>query len=128
MVGGTVEGGGDGGVAVRTDGQREAEDGDVYKGLLPAGSRRVQNADEQAAGAGDISVHEVDEPDIRRHGSGHVPVAMGFRDPQRLLEVGDGSAALPGHDLVDAQVHQGDDEYVVISSRLRKSEDLLLVS
>ena len=55
-------------------------------------------------------------------------IAVGFGDPERLLKVREASPDLPGRDLVDAKVHQGDDEYVVISGRPRESEDLLLVS
>jgi hypothetical protein len=127
VFGGAVEGGGNGGVAVRADGYREAENGNVYKGLLPGGSRRVQNADEQAVGAGGISVHEVDKPQVQRQGSGWVLVAMGFRDLQRLPEGRHASGALSGRDLVDTEIHQGNDESVVISGRLCQREDLLPV-
>ena len=127
VISGAVQGGGDGGVTVRAGGEREAEDGNVHQGLLTGGSRPVQDADEQAAGTGGISVHEVSEPQVRRYGGGHVLVAMGFGDPERLLKVGDASPELPGRDLVDAKVHQGEGEYVVVSGLPRESEDLLLV-
>ena len=100
----------------------------MRKGLLTGGSRPVQDADEQRAGTGGISAHDVGEPQVRRQGGGRVLVVMGFGDPERLLKVRDASLEFPGRDLVDAQVQQADDEYVIVAGCLRESEDLLLVS
>ncbi len=44
---------------------------------------------------------------------------MGIGDPERVLQVGQGSRELPGRDLVDAKVYQGEGERVVVSGRPR---------
>ena len=90
-----MQGGGDGGLGVRAGGQREAEQRTVHPGHLAGGSRPVQDADEQAARTGGIPVHEVGEPQVHLCGGGQVLIAMGIGDPERVLQVGQGSREAP---------------------------------
>ena len=64
-------------------------------GLFTGCPRRVQDADEQAAGARDICGHEAGEPQVLLYGGGQMLVVMGVGDPERVLKVAPGQPGTP---------------------------------
>ena len=116
FVGDAVQGGGDGGVAVRADRQGQAQERGVkIRRLDTGGPGPVQAVEEEAAGVAGIGVDEVDETQVLPQTDGHVLVAKVVGERARLLKVRAGRPELPRGEFVDAEVGQRDGEPVVVS-------------
>src|SRR5262249_12133629 len=106
----------------------EAEQRSMHIGSLTGGQRRIQDASQETASAGEVPLHEAGEPQVLLHAGGKVLVAVRIGDPERFLKVRQGSLYLASQELGDAKVGRREGEHIVIPARRRKSEDLLLVS
>ena len=101
----TVQGSGDGEVAVCAGRQREAQERGINISRLDTGDPGyVQAGEEEATGAPGIGVNEFDETQVLAQADGHVRIPVVVGDRARLLKVRPGRPKLPRGELVEAEV------------------------